>query len=128
MLYSTWQLLFDHIKRQNGLSTKLLQLWAYFNSQDLWFELLRERSAGGPEWLSQLTEDKLSFNQAVRVLCDHGLAEVDKPSEKNMTELRGYSMHSCVHSWTTHVLNKELNAEMAGVVLDILMELSRITR
>ena len=40
-LYSTWQLSLDHIKQQNELSAKLLQLWAYFSNQDLWFELLR---------------------------------------------------------------------------------------
>src|SRR3954451_14398670 len=31
--YSTWQLSFDQIKQQNYLSTKLLQLWAYFDNQ-----------------------------------------------------------------------------------------------
>src|SRR4051794_28151998 len=42
-LYSTWQLSLDHIKQQqNELSVKLLQLWAYFDNQDLWLELLRE--------------------------------------------------------------------------------------
>src|SRR6195952_5477830 len=76
-LYSTWQLSLEHIQQQNQLSAKLLQLWAYFDNQDLWFELVREGRTGGPEWLRQLTEDELSFNQAVRVLCDYGLAEVD---------------------------------------------------
>jgi hypothetical protein len=50
-LYSTWQLSLDHIEQQNKLSVKLLQLWAYFDNQDLWFELLREGSSNGPEWL-----------------------------------------------------------------------------
>ena len=35
-LYSTWQLSFDHIKRRSELSAKLLQLWAYFDNEDLW--------------------------------------------------------------------------------------------
>jgi hypothetical protein len=39
-LYSTWQLSLDHIKQQSELSAKLLELWAYFDNQDLWFELL----------------------------------------------------------------------------------------
>jgi tetratricopeptide (TPR) repeat protein len=114
-LYSTWQLSFDYIKRQNELSIKLLQLWAYFDNQDLWFELLRHSSSDSPEWFSELTEDELSFNQAVRVLCDYGLAEVDKSSEESGVESRGYSMHSCVHSWTIHVLNQEWEAGMAGI-------------
>src|SRR5215471_12092015 len=68
-LYSTWQLSLDHIKQQNELSAMLLQLWAYFDNQDLWFELLQEGRTDGLEWLCQLMENKLGFNQAVRVLC-----------------------------------------------------------
>lgn len=34
-LYTTWQLSLDHIKLQNELSARLLELWAYFNNQDI---------------------------------------------------------------------------------------------
>jgi hypothetical protein len=85
-LYSTWQLSLDHIKQQSELLAKLLKLWAYFDNQDLWFELLREGRTGGPDWLYQLTEDELAFNQVVRVLCDHGLIEVDKSSKGSKAE------------------------------------------
>lgn len=117
-LYSTWQLSLDHIRQQNELSAKLLQLWAYFDNQDLWFELVREGSTDGPEWLCQLTVDELSFNEAVRVLCDHGLVEVDNSSEGSVVESKGYGMHGCVHSWTVHVVNQEWDSEMAGVALE----------
>lgn len=116
-LYSTWQLSLDHIKRQNELSARLLQLWAYFDNQDIWFELLQRSISDGPEWFSKLTEDELSFNQAVRVLCDHGLAEVDISSEESGVESKGYSMHSCVHSWTIHFLNQKWDVGMAGLAL-----------
>jgi hypothetical protein len=53
-LYSTWQLSLDHIKQQSELSAKLLKLWAYFDNQDLWFELLREERTGGPDWWAGL--------------------------------------------------------------------------
>ena len=39
-LYTTWQLSLDQIIRENVLSAKLLKLWAYFDRQDVWFELL----------------------------------------------------------------------------------------
>src|SRR5579871_561231 len=116
-LYSTWQLSLDHIKQQNELSVKLLQLWAYFDNQDLWFELLREGSSGGQEWLCQLTADELSFNEAVRVLCNHGLIDVDKSFEGS-GESQGYGMHSCVHSWTVHVVNQEWDSKMAEIALE----------
>jgi hypothetical protein len=75
-LYSTWQLSFDHVKQRNELSAKLLRLWAYFDNQDIWFELLQHADSEDPEWICELTKDELSFNEAVRVLSDHGLVEV----------------------------------------------------
>ncbi|KAI4261199.1 MAG: hypothetical protein L6R42_003599 [Xanthoria sp. 1 TBL-2021] len=89
-LYSTWQLSFDHIRQQNELSAQLLQLWAYFDNQDLWFDLLQELNDCGSGWMLQLIADELSFNQAIRVLCDHGLIEVDRFSEASEIESKGY--------------------------------------
>ncbi|KAH8723188.1 hypothetical protein GQ44DRAFT_741145 [Phaeosphaeriaceae sp. PMI808] len=85
-LYSTWQLSLDHIKQQSEISSKLLQLWAYFDNQDLC----------GP------------FNEAVRVLCNYGLIDVDKSSEGNVVESQGYGMHSFNQKW---------DSKMAGVAL-----------
>jgi len=76
-LYSTWQLSFDHIKQQNELSAKLLQLWAYFDNQDVWFELLHHCDKTDPDWFLRLTKDELEFIAVVRVLCDHGLVDAD---------------------------------------------------
>src|SRR5580658_3356000 len=104
MLYSTWQLSFDHAEQRNELSAKLLRLWAYFDNQDIWFELLRHGNSEDPEWIHELTKDELSFNEAVRVLSDHGLVEVNTYSQEQI-ESRGYSIHSCVHSWIINVLN-----------------------
>ncbi|KAF2198403.1 hypothetical protein GQ43DRAFT_163670 [Delitschia confertaspora ATCC 74209] len=117
-LYSTWQLSLDHIRHENKHSAKLLQLWAYFDNQDLWFDLLREGRPSGPKWLQEITEDELRFNEAVRVLSDHGLVDVDMSSEGSGVELKGYRIHSCVHSWTIHVLNQEWDAEQAGLALE----------
>jgi hypothetical protein len=75
MLYSTWQISYDYVQRQNELSAKLLRLWAYFDNQDLWFELLQHSDQDDPEWIREITKNKLTFNAAVRVLCDHGLVE-----------------------------------------------------
>ncbi|KAH9204520.1 P-loop containing nucleoside triphosphate hydrolase protein [Leptodontidium sp. 2 PMI_412] len=66
-LYSTWQISFDNIKPRNPLSANLLRLWAYFDNQDLWFELLRHGDSDDPEWLRELTKDELSFDSAVRL-------------------------------------------------------------
>ncbi|KAF1952737.1 TPR-like protein [Byssothecium circinans] len=116
-LYSTWEISLDHVKRQSSLAARLLQLWAYFDNQDVWFELLQQYRRDGPEWFSELTQDQLSFDEAVRVLCDHALVEADSTFENNSVESRGYSMHSCVHSWTVHVVNDRWDDRMARLAL-----------
>jgi tetratricopeptide (TPR) repeat protein len=115
-LYTTWQLSFDRIERQNELSAKLLKLWAYFDRQDVWFELLQHGGSADSNWVSQLTEDELSFNEAVRVLCNYGLVDLDLSSDEQIRS-RVYSMHSCVHSWTIYVLNKEWDEDLARLAL-----------
>jgi hypothetical protein len=79
-LYSTWQLSLDHIKQQNELSARLLQLWAYFDNQDIWFELLQHSILDGPEWFSQLNEDELSFNQGAATLLGAAAADLRRAS------------------------------------------------
>ncbi|PQE29295.1 hypothetical protein CJF30_00004368 [Rutstroemia sp. NJR-2017a BBW] len=115
-LYSTWQISYDHVKQQNDLSAKLLCFWAYFDSQDLWFELLQHSDSNDPDWVRELTKDEVSFHQAVRVLSSHGLVEVDTSSQ-DLTELRRYSIHGCVHSWIIHVLNQAWDHGFARLAL-----------
>jgi len=116
MLYSTWQLSYDHVKRQNELSAKLLCFWAYFDSQDLWLELLLHVDSDSPDWLHQLTKDEISFHEAIRVLVNHGLVEAHT-SPLKLIESQGYSMHLCVHSWTIHILNKPWNYNLATLAV-----------
>ena len=115
-LYSTWQISFDNIKQRNSLSMNLLRLWAYFDNQDLWFELLQHGESDSPEWLRELTKDELSFDGAVRVLSNHGLVEVATPSQES-TESKGYSIHGCVHSWTIHALNQKWDYDLARLAV-----------
>ena len=126
-LYTTWHLSLNQIELQNSLSAKLLKLWAYFDRQDVWFELLQhgrfaeeqaeeEEDEDDNDWLRKLTEDELSFNETVRVLCSYGLVDPDV-SLHDQHGSRGYSMHSCVHSWTVFALNKEWDWGMARLAL-----------
>jgi hypothetical protein len=62
----------------------------------------------------------MSFNQAIRVLFDHGIAEANKSSlVDDLFESTGYSMHACVHSWTIHVLNEEWDDELAKLAVEL---------
>jgi tetratricopeptide (TPR) repeat protein len=115
-LYSTWQISFEHVERRNVLSAQLLRLWAYFDSQDIWFELLQHSDPEHPDWIRELVEDELSFHEAMRVLSNHGLVGIDKSSQE-LLESRGYSIHGCVHSWTVHILNQEWDYNLAKVAV-----------
>ncbi|KAF1959942.1 HET-domain-containing protein, partial [Byssothecium circinans] len=100
-LYTTWQVTFDRIRKQNAASAQLLKLWAYFDKQD---------------WVQKLTKDELSFIKAVRLLCEYGLAHPE-PSLGQPTGSIGYGVHSCVHSWTISVLNGEWDQDLARLAL-----------
>ncbi|KAF3031307.1 hypothetical protein E8E12_000040, partial [Didymella heteroderae] len=118
-LYSTWNISLEHVKQQSELATKLLQLWAYFDNQDVWLELLQAGQNGSAEWFSELTEDQFSFDEAVRVLCDHALVEAEAEAVfgKDINESQGYSMHGCVHAWTMHVVNERWDDGMSRLAL-----------
>jgi hypothetical protein len=83
----------------------------------VWLELVQAGRKGSPAWFSELTEDQLSFDAAVRVLCDHALVEADAAFGGGSKESGGSGMHSCVHAWTMHVVNERWNNEMARFVM-----------
>ncbi|RYO93500.1 hypothetical protein DL764_007993 [Monosporascus ibericus] len=111
-LYSTWNISYAHVKRHNLSSANLLRLWAYFDKEDLWFELLQSGRSDAALWFQELTQDRLNFDQVMRVLCDHGLVEADPPTKECGAESLGYSIHGCVHSWIINVLTEGTDEEM----------------
>ena len=115
-LYTTWQITFDRIQQHNAASAKLLKLWAYFDRQDVWFELLRHATSADDKWIQKLIEDELNFNEAVALLCSFGLVDADQSLQQQFGS-GGYSMHSCVHSWTVFVLNKRWDEGLARLAL-----------
>ncbi|KAJ5519835.1 Disease resistance protein [Penicillium fimorum] len=116
-LYSTWNLSYRYIQKQSPIAAMLLRQWAYFASEDLWYELLEDSGPEKPEWLGALTESKLTFHASLRLLCSHGLVEADPTTTLQRVESRGYSVHGCVHSWMIHVLNQGLDKSLAWMAV-----------
>ena len=110
-LCSTWQLSYVQVQTQDRLAAHLLQWWAYFNNEDIWFELLQAADTDGPAWIHELT-DELNFNRAIGTLHNYGFVE-PYVSASDSIGSRGYSMHACVHSWTVSVLNKNPEDSLA---------------
>ena len=118
-MYSTWNVSYESIRRQNEPAAMLLRLWAYFGHEDLWYELLREGDEDKQAWLRSLTETQLAFDAGMRVLCSHGLIEAQPGGTQEEPECSGYSVHACVHSWMIHVLNDEQEQDLAALAVDI---------
>ncbi|KAK4059589.1 hypothetical protein Trihar35433_10636 [Trichoderma harzianum] len=118
VLCTTWNITYRHIKEQNSTASLLLHQWAYFDSKDLWHDLLRSGRSHKLDWLRDLTRDKIPFNKIMGLLCDHGLVQAGTPTISQLAESAGYSVHACVHSWMINVLNREFDKDMAHAALD----------
>ncbi|RFN43712.1 tetratricopeptide-like helical domain, partial [Fusarium flagelliforme] len=115
-MYSTWNISYLNIEKQNKSSAMLLKLWAYFDHDDLWYDLLCGAGELAPLWLRALT-DKLTFMESIRLLCDHGLVEANSSTNENGTGLPGYSVHGCVHAWMINVLHEQTDMDMVQLAV-----------
>ncbi|VUC28876.1 unnamed protein product [Clonostachys rosea] len=115
-LYSTWDVTYAQLKQKSEPAAMLLKLWAYFDNQDLWYELLGTRSADGPPWLQEITRNRICFDMTMRLICNHGLAEANSDPEYGVFS-RGYSVHQCVHAWMKYALNPEPDVGLALIAV-----------
>lgn len=127
-LYTTWEVTYSRLEHDDPIAAQLLRLLAYFDHQNIWYELLRagiiapekrgwERYTSGrlfrgkrirkkygslSRWLVNLLSGAIEFENAMSILVEYGLVEVQ-------TITHSYSMHSCVHDWITAGLNPIIN-------------------
>ena len=95
-LYSTWNISLKQVEVHDPEAANLLQLMAYLSNHDLWYELFQKGSEFGPPWLSTVVKSKARFNKAMAKLQEYSLVEA---------RVGSYSLHTCVHDWTTEYLN-----------------------
>ncbi|KAK5947934.1 hypothetical protein OHC33_011039 [Knufia fluminis] len=105
-LYTTWNLSYNRLRNEDPDAAQMLRLMAYFDNQNVWYDLLTAGLMDDlPEWLQTTLEDKTDFEGAMAVLVDYCLLEVQHTSQS-------YSMHSCVHDWTLSELNTTMSPEL----------------
>ncbi|KAI1334196.1 P-loop containing nucleoside triphosphate hydrolase protein [Xylariaceae sp. FL0016] len=120
-LCSTWQISYEQVQKQNRLAAHLLRWWAYFDNEDIWFELVQHSDTSKkddeevPAWMSELT-DELNFNGAMGALHDYGLLEAHILSQEQIGS-RGYSIHSCLHAWAIHILNQDWDEHLSKLAV-----------
>ena len=101
-IYTTWNMSYIHIRKADMSVAKLLEFWAYFDSNDLWYDLLQAGNDDeAPDWFCHILRSELAFEAAVLKLQNHALVHRSKDSQ-------GYSMHHCVHAWVKNVLFKTI--------------------
>ncbi|EXM13252.1 hypothetical protein FOTG_18293 [Fusarium oxysporum f. sp. vasinfectum 25433] len=115
-MYSTWNISYLNVERRNKSSAMLLKLWAYFDHDDLWYDLLCGAGELAPLWLRALT-DKLTFMESIRLLCDHGLVEANSSTKENGAGSPGYSVHGCVHAWMVNALHEQTDMAMVQLAV-----------
>lgn len=100
-ILTTWSISYGAVMQKNEDAAKLLQLWGYLDSQDLWYELLKWQhyKNSAPEWLRRITTTELAFLDTIQALVEFSLIEEKEGSTC-------YSMHSVVHDWIKGHINQ----------------------
>lgn len=94
----------------------MLRLLAYFDNQEVWYDLLCIGLSGDlPEWLRTTLEERTSFESTMGTLVDYCLVEVQHRSQS-------YSMHNCVHDWTLGELNATITSDFYWYAFDCVAE------
>lgn len=84
----------------------MLKLFAYFDNQDIWYELLHAGVIDDlPAWLQASLANKIDFESVMGRLVEHCLVEVQSTTQS-------YSVHDCVHDWTLGELNQVVDPQL----------------
>lgn len=118
-LYTTWNLSYSRLKNHDPLAAKALKLLAYFDSQELWYELFHAGLTDDlPMWLRELAAEQIDFENAMGTLVDYCLVEAHPATQS-------YSIHSCVHDWTLVELNKAIDPQLYWYSLNCIASSTR---
>jgi tetratricopeptide (TPR) repeat protein len=104
-LYTTWDLSYSRLEKEDPDAAKILKLLAYFDNQRLWYEFFHAGlTESSPKWLREVITDDVNFNEVMGVLAGYYFLDVHLAPDS-------WSMHNCVHDWTLAALNKDIDSE-----------------
>lgn len=97
---TTWMISYHTVRQRDETAANLLQLWAHFHYQDLWFELFhRSKDLDIPSWIKSLARSKIRFKCIMRILLAYSLVESSQNGES-------YSIHPVVHDWCRESISR----------------------
>ncbi|KAL2782391.1 hypothetical protein BJX66DRAFT_345881, partial [Aspergillus keveii] len=112
-MVQTWMVSYQEIKKRDPTAATLLLLLAFFNNQDIWYELLRSGldCFDPPPWLQIVVSSKLAFKAKIKPLVGFSLVET-KHQEGS------YSLHPVVQDWCCHIAaSNNLTNQLHGLAL-----------
>ena len=107
-LYSTWNISYQQIRDRDPSAAELIRLMAYFDNQDLWYELFQAGLDDKSLWWSEIVKNRARFNYAMSLLHDYSLVEI---------QAGNYSLHTCVHDWTMGFLNRIIDDKLCHLAI-----------
>ncbi len=120
-IQTTWTISYERVKELDPAAAKLLELWAYFDSQDLYFVFLERgsQSSETPDWFQDIVRSEIAFNRVMKTLIKYSLVESHQGNES-------YSIHPVVHDWCLESMSKG-NAHLIALALTIVGFAARFT-
>jgi tetratricopeptide (TPR) repeat protein len=111
-LYTTWNISLTRVEQEDPEAAQLLKLLAYFDNQNVWFELLRAGSGDStPSWFAEVTKDIAAFENVMSVLVDYCLVET-------RSQTKSYGVHICIHDWILNGLNPTADMSKYSIALN----------
>lgn len=111
-LYTTWNLSYSILYRDDADAAHMLRFLAYFDNQSISFELFRADTAEPlPPWLQRLSSDRTEFESLMSSLVEYSFIEIQIATQS-------YTMHNCLHDWTLAVLNQSLDQKLYWYAFD----------
>ncbi|ETS85275.1 hypothetical protein PFICI_03300 [Pestalotiopsis fici W106-1] len=115
-LHAVWNLSYEKVQIQSPVAAHLLQLYAYFDNDDLWFELVRScAQQKGLAWVYEL-DDELTFNMAMDTLHAYRLVEL-QTSNSWLTDSNTYRIHNSLHDWIAQTLLSNADGRLSPLAL-----------
>ena len=117
-LFTTWNISHKLLAVKSPTALRMLQLLAFFDPGDLWFELFSSKANDIPDWLKDITISKLQFHKHMGILKEYAFLEV-------LRDNASYRMHPCVHDWIVAMSTKPSDTLMLKLSSNLLISAAR---
>ncbi|KAL5045966.1 hypothetical protein BDW71DRAFT_207950 [Aspergillus fruticulosus] len=97
-IVQTWMITYQELQRRESAAAKLLLLLAFFDNQDIWYELIRCAlyCCSPPPWFQMSVSSKLVFKAKIKALIEFSLVETRQQEGS-------YTLHPVVQDWCCHI-------------------------